>query len=154
MVFRKLTRDTIGKPTYITNNQDIITTGLRNILKLKTDHHSKELSYKIILKKMTTQGQLKHIKKDSAIHNKFCVTCGEDRHFDNPMHYYLLCLPARIIMEVAAKQVEQECLYPHIVKRKKNKRSRQQNPDGKTANRYAVAMHLHEPTSRIQLRKK
>ena len=41
-----------GKPNYVTNNQDIITKGLRNILKLKTDQRSKELSYKIILKKI------------------------------------------------------------------------------------------------------
>ena len=104
---------------YSTDNQEIIAKGLRNILKLKTDKRSKELSYKIILKKMMTQGQLKHIKKDPTIHNKFCLTCGEDRHFGNPMHYYLLCLPAKIITEAAAKQVEKLCNYPHIIKGKK-----------------------------------
>lgn len=89
------------------------------MLTLKSDQCSKKLSYIIILRKMTTQGQLKYIKKDPTIHNKFCLTCGEDRHCDNPMHYYLTCMPAKIILEAADKQVEKECSFQYIIDGKK-----------------------------------
>jgi hypothetical protein len=98
--------DDQGDKRYRTDDSKIIERGLSNILKLQTDQKSKELSYKIILMKVTSMRELKQIKQESVVNCDNCIICGQDKNFDHVMHYFYDCEVAKVIMLAMTRQVE------------------------------------------------